>query len=311
MVMKHHRMPNLYLSGVEKAGTSFLYDLIAQHSQIFAPKVKEPRVFLEGIWNDKGDMSWGEYEELYRAVEGERYILDGSPLYFYYEEAMRRISEEANGEATMIVVLRDPISRAYSHYQMMLTLGSVPRLSFSELFSRSTNEDHEEFESTAPYRHLFSRSLYHKSLEAAYSIFSQEQVLCLVFEELKQDWVTGCRQIFEFLGLENESVDLNSSRRNTGYGVKGSVGRSLVSMALKCGRPLKQIIPVGVYDRMKTSVMRSGELLSKLEPTPELDDWELLEEMKSYYADDVDNLAEILGGRPAWLLQEEVTMNGL
>lgn len=303
--MNTHQMPNLFLAGVEKAGTSFLYDLLAQHSQIFAPSVKEPRIFLEGIWNDKGDMSWGEYRELFREAEGEQYLLDGSPLYFYYEEAMRRIYEETDGEGKMIVVLRDPIGRAYSHYQMMLTLGSVPRMSFSDLFARSTNESHPDFESTAPFRHLFSRSLYHDSLAAAYSIFSREQVLCLVFEELKSDWVKGCDQIFEFLGLDAELVDLDSSRRNTGYGVKGNVGRSLVSMALKCGRPLKQMIPVGVYDRMKTGVMRSGELLSKLETTPELDDWERLEEIKGYYAEDVAKLSEAMSVSLDWLQQEK------
>ncbi len=297
------KIPNLFISGVEKAGTSFLYDLLAQHSDIFAPSIKEPRAFLEGIWNDQEDMEWSEYTSLFKDANEETYLLDGSPLYFYYEKAMQRISRETDGKAKMVVVFRDPIDRAYSHYQMMLTLGSVPRQSFSELFTYCTDRGHSKHESTSPYRHLFTRSLYHNSLKAAYSIFSEEQVLCLVFEELKQDWSKGCERIFDFLDLDAQLVDLSRSRRNTGYGVKGVVGRSLVSIALKCGRPLKQMVPVDMYDRMKNGVMRSGELLSKFEPTPEHDDWSRLEEIKEFYAGDVEKLSSLLGSRPAWLLQ--------
>lgn len=301
--MRAHSIPNLYIAGVEKAGTSFLYDLLAQHPQIFAPDEKEPRSFLEGVSNDRVKVDWSEYLDLFHEQDEFRYRIDGSPFYFYYDEAMRRISAETDGNAKILVVLRDPIGRAYSHYQMMFSNGGVPRLSFSELFSRSTDKSHSFYETAESYRHVFTRSLYHKRLETAYKTFSKEQVLCLVFEDLKTDWNKGCDRIFDFLELEKCAVDLSLSRRNAGYGVKGFFGRSLVSWAQSCGRSWKPVIPINMYDRMKNGVMRSGELLSKIEPTPELGDWDRLDEMKSYYADDVEKLSAVLGMRPNWLEQ--------
>src|SRR6185312_3684389 len=122
------RLPNLLIVGAAKAGTTSLHALINRHPAAFMSELKEPRFFAyEGerpeafggpdahILISSIVKTRSEYERLFAGVTDERVVGESSPAYLYSPVAATRIRETIP-DAKIIVVLRDPAERAYSHW---------------------------------------------------------------------------------------------------------------------------------------------------------------------------------------------------
>lgn len=130
------RWPDLFIVGAAKSGTSSLAAYLAQHPQIGMSKRKEPNYFAFNGVNlrkmcgpDSGNVLYKnlyfdsvttqvEYLELFRDVSDRPVLAEASVRYLYSSTAASRIYEVAP-QARIVILLRDPIARAWSHYSMM------------------------------------------------------------------------------------------------------------------------------------------------------------------------------------------------
>ena len=121
------KLPNFLLVGAAKCGTSSLHNYLNQHSDIFMPtynkegmKVKEPRFLIKDLVQNrlpKGVWNWDEYQALFDDVDSEKAIGESTVLYLYfYETAINNIKKYLGDDVKIIIMLRNPVDRAYSAY---------------------------------------------------------------------------------------------------------------------------------------------------------------------------------------------------
>ncbi|HHP7231872.1 MAG TPA: sulfotransferase, partial [Xenococcaceae cyanobacterium] len=122
------KLPTFLIVGVQKAGTTSIYNYLQEHPQVYMSPVKETN-FLERDWEktlaENSQLknriaTFEDYCQLFTAVKDEIAIGEASPNYiFHYESSASRI-QKYTPDAQLIVVLRNPTERAYSDYLMHL-----------------------------------------------------------------------------------------------------------------------------------------------------------------------------------------------
>lgn len=197
--------PDFLIIGTQKGGTTSLYHHLTHHPNIKAAAVKEVHYFDEQFgrgfdWYKRhfpSNLSAG-------SITGE-----ASPYYLFHPQTPRRV-HELLPNIKLIVLLRNPVYRAYSHYRMMVRRG-LEQLSFPEALQAEHDRVNDEYERMARdssylspdcshYSYL-KRGLYAEQLEGWYQYFPKEQFLILNSEKLFQNPVEGCRKIYTFLNI--------------------------------------------------------------------------------------------------------------
>lgn len=202
-------MPGFLIIGVQKGGSSALFYYLGQHPQVKLALSKEPHYF--DMHYDYG-LEW--YKSEFPAQQRGIITGEASPYYVFHPLARQRICETLP-EAKLILLLRDPVSRAYSHYQHMVRRGAEP-LPFEEAIEAEPERLKGEVEKMIAqptyfsfshiYHSYLSRGMYADQIEAWWELFPREQMLILSSEEFfaKPDAVFG--RVLEFLGLPQRSL---------------------------------------------------------------------------------------------------------
>ena len=123
------KLPDFLIVGVMKGGTTSLFRYLVRHPQVLPPFRKEIKYFDCNYINGQ---NWyqAHFPLKKKFVGGSKLTGEATPYYIFHPQAPMRIAE-ALPEAKIIILLRNPIDRAYSHYQHMVRVGREP-LSFEE-----------------------------------------------------------------------------------------------------------------------------------------------------------------------------------
>lgn len=148
---------NFLIVGIQKGGTTSLWSYFRAHPDVFMPETKEVNFFRSSADNWEWGVEW--YEQLFEGHDGERAVVEASPRYMYYENVPARI-RQVNEDMRLVVVLQNPVDRAYSHYWHTVRNGEDD-LPFEEAIERETERvQRSEFAGRA-YSYV-SRGFYHE-----------------------------------------------------------------------------------------------------------------------------------------------------
>ena len=176
------------ICGAQKAGTTALASQLREHPDLFIPKVKELHFFDDEKQNWKHP-SYNSYHEAFRDAKLHQLWGEATPIYMYWEPAAKRIWQY-NPETKIIVVLRNPINRAYSHWNMEINRGAE-NLGFVEALKQEAGRCRQSL----PEQHrVFSyqdRGLYSSQLRRLWRFFGRDAVLVLKHDDLKNN-LQGC-----------------------------------------------------------------------------------------------------------------------
>ena len=202
-------LPDFLILGAQKAGTTALYAYLRWHSDITGPSFKEVSFF---------DRHYAKGERWYRAhlpIKRRALVGEASPSYLFHPLAPERVKRTIPA-ARLIALLRDPVERAFSHYQHEVALGRES-LSFEDAIDREDERMEGEVErmlrdpayfSYAWWNYTYlSRGLYADQLERWYAVFPREQLLVLLTDELAADTPSTYRRVLDFLGAGLHDLD--------------------------------------------------------------------------------------------------------
>ncbi|MEQ8239653.1 MAG: sulfotransferase [Cyclobacteriaceae bacterium] len=203
-------IPDIVVAGAPKCGTSAMIALLLNHPQVSEMSMKEPNFFstTEGVVNSKlgkyGPNFSGKYHKgltWYRKVfkDNSKVCIDGSTLYFINQESPELIKKHSP-DAKIIIMLRDPAERIFSHYLQDHKLG----FEFPD-FDDFIRKDHPKF--------LFYKEIsrYQKNIKRFEQIFKQDQILIVTLESFKTNPSIVMDKILVFTGLDN-SISFNFSK---------------------------------------------------------------------------------------------------
>jgi hypothetical protein len=186
-------LPNFLIIGSQKAGTTSLYRVLKQHPEIFMPERKELNFFFHDSEYAKGENYYRSYYS--PTSDSAKAVGEASPGYICHPQAPERI-HKLLPDVKLILTVREPIERAYSQYW-------DNRRSLSEYHSFSQVIDLALEDTYHPGRlGYFSRGTYIQYIRRYLALFPAENLLVLLFKDLKADPNVFYRRCFEFLGVD-------------------------------------------------------------------------------------------------------------
>lgn len=198
-------LPNFLCVGASKSGTTSLHYILSQHPDIFLPEKKEIHFFDDNNNFQKG-ISW--YQQQFEKAGPEKLIGDISPDYMFYDYALARAADILGTDVKLILMLRNPIERAYSEYLYNVRRGFFEG-SFEEAIQEEKKYDVLNFENRI-FIQLY-RSMYSVHISNLQKSFPNlNNIKYIIFEEdfLKNRQRT-IDELFCFLSVNNVPVDLD------------------------------------------------------------------------------------------------------
>lgn len=231
-------LPNFLLVGAMKSGTTQLARNLSAHPECFIPRQKGTHFFDREF--DKG-LAW--YRAQFTAATTEVAIGEASPAYMYLGEAVERIGEQLP-EARLLAILRNPVTRAYSHYWHERARGRE-KLSFEEAIAA---ED-QRLEAATPVERArvayIDRGRYLKQLLNICEYFPRDRLHVLLLDDLNASPVDSFHKVCRFLGID-DSTPLSRPTRDAGSFVE------FRSMAIRDLTLRSHGFPRRVLDRLNT-----------------------------------------------------------
>ena len=204
-LMGSPRLPDFFIAGAAKAGTTSLWRYLIQHPSIFMPEdavYKEPGFFsCLRPFNDRE-----AYLRLFEdAAPGQR-VGEASGAYLTSPDSAQRIQADIP-DAQVIIMLRNPADRAFSLYQWMTQNGYEHAPTFDEaLLLEEERMRSASFKRSNPeyyYNYLYYHSgLYSRQIDRYLSAFGEDQVEVLIFEEFIDAPEKHTQKVYQFLRVD-------------------------------------------------------------------------------------------------------------
>ncbi len=268
--MRNNTWPDLFIVGAAKTGTSSLYQYLIQHPDVARAVIKEPHFFATDIDTTKFSKEFSyhkvhdmdaaiqrgkiihssfirnekDYLKLYAQANGKLKI-DSSVSNLYSKEAARNIYIK-NPDAKIIIIIRQPVERAFSHFVMDLRSGYPLSRSFKEAVRN-------DFENTAKgwgISHLYVElSLYAEAILRYMDVFPQEQIQIIVYDDYRKNAKAILEQVCAFTSLSSFAFNTEKSHNTA------ALPRNFLTRWMNKNKDLKrsisQIIPEHLRYRLR------------------------------------------------------------
>lgn len=264
-------LPDFIGIGVARGGTTWLHTLLSGHPDVYMPERRKEIRFFDR--NHEQGTGW--YEGFFPQSEAARYTAIGeiSPQYLYCEACPDRISALLP-DVKLLVILRHPVDRAYSHFGFV-----VQRRNYRGTF--------EEFLTERPT--MLEKGFYTRYLDRYLARFKRERMLVLVFERAVADGDSTRRALSSFLGVPLDRFPSSVGRVNA-----STVPRfgSLSNVAVMTGRRLRGTRLEPIVDLGARLGVRGAVNKGKALPRPDAD---LRSHLSERYHEEFDELEHRYG----------------
>jgi len=185
MRTENDSLPNFLVIGAQRCATSWIYQSLKGHPDIFLPFIKEinffDRYYSEGL-------DW--YKRYFELYKNEKAIGEVTPSYLYNKEAPERIAKILPG-VRLVACLRNPIERAFSQYRKQQKAGEV------------SSEFDKALEEIPVY---INKGFYYTQIMRYMDSFSRDRLLILIYEDIEKDTVKFIQAIFNFLDVDTKHI---------------------------------------------------------------------------------------------------------
>lgn len=262
--------------GAQKSGTSWAYTCLYEHPQICIP-VKEIHFFSRPRYAEGKEWYEAHFKKCHEgALRGE-----WSTSYLYSKETPERI-HTWYPNVKLLAILRNPIDRGYSQYRNTIRSGEIPKTTtFDEYASREKS--------------VWEQGRYAEQIERFLQYFPREQILILIYEDIKKNPIAFMRRIHEFLGIEPDFVS------NMIYEEVNVARTPKVILIDRVIHHVSEFLRKHGFDRFVHMVRRTG-ILNVVRHVNTAEGKKSIEKKsfdadacKAYFADDVAKLSKIIG----------------
>ncbi len=288
-------LPNFFILGAPKCGTTSLAGWLSEHPQIFMSPQKEPHFFNDDM-QFRNVARWEAYLRLFREVRPHhRAVGEASVFYLYSETAVPNIETRIGSHVRYIVMVRDPVDMVYALHEQFLFSGDEDVEDFQQAWNLSP--ERRAFRKVPPlcreprlldYQWM---GLLGHHLERLFQKVPRERVHVIVLDDLRDRPREVYLQVLRFLrvpddGRQTFPVLNRAKERRWPWLERGllPVRRTVYRVKMKLG-----------LEHRGTGILRWLDAVNRKErPRPPLSD-DLRRELMAFYREDVERLSELLG----------------
>lgn len=291
--------PNFLLVGAGKSATRSLYNYMIQHPDVFMPKMKEPQFFVAHEvagriqkWLDNEQ----EYFRLFDGAEGKKAIGEASVMYlFFYEEAIRNIRKYLGTEVKIMMILRNPVERAYSAYNFVHLNNPEEKFSFEEALRQEEERWNNRGSLFMQYKRM---GLYADAVQAYKQNFPN--IYIMWYDEFRSEPEKVLKGVFTFLGV-NPDVPIDYTRVWNKGGKRWK--NPMLRWLFMSDNPLKRIYKMFFPKRqgVRTNEFFTQKFMEKAEPMNP----DTRRVLTDFFRDDIIRLQAVTGkDLSSWLNKE-------
>jgi hypothetical protein len=288
--MEKHNKPNFLVVGAAKSGTTSLFHYLKQHADVYMPEVKECRFFSQlpknfnglgaEFFPNSGITDAKEYFGLFEGSEDQVCGDISNDYLYYHEESIKNIKKYLDDDVKILIILRNPIDRAYSNY-MHAVRDDWENLTFEESIIQETFRIKENW--GWPY-HYIKAGFYFNQVNAYFKNFKNVKVF--LYDDFQEEKLL-MKNIFNFLELDTINYNEGVKEYNASGYPKNKFIHKVVNNDFRIKRLLrpiaKKILPKNILDNIKSK---------NLEKIP------LKKETRCYlekiYLKDISNLSHLI-----------------
>jgi sulfotransferase family protein len=251
------RWPNLFLVGAAKAGTTSLYSELAGHPAIYMSPMKEPHFFSEiepaarwkAFFPRVSDED--EYLALFEGATNEEVLGEASTSYLWDRHAAERIKRVVP-EASILIMLRDPVDRAYSNYWNDVREG-LERRSFLDALLEEQRSGPGGWGVSS----LYIDCGRYADQVARYLDRFGSRVHVLFFEDFVRDQASTIEDILSFLGVRRANTGAAPRRRNPASRPRNRLSGALLASG-RVRRVVRATVPRSLRNRLREALLKEA-----------------------------------------------------
>jgi hypothetical protein len=287
-------LPNFFILGAARSGTTSLYHYLRQHPDVYMSPHKEPNFYFLQSEADRlrgnGTKAWlrtcvttrKEYLALFDGVTTEKAIGEASVGYLSREVAPPAIHRDAP-DARLFASLRHPVERAYAAYMGTRLAGREEASSFREALDLEASRLEQNW-SFGGYKRY---GLYHQQLSRYYSLFDREQIHVHLFDDFKADPTAVVMDILSTLEVDTSFVPDTSVRHNATGTIRNPLAHFIWTRSRPIRTGLRKHLPPVLRDWAFPFFTKSG--LDK-PAMPEA----IRAELGEFYREDIEKLQDLI-----------------
>ena len=297
-------LPNFFIIGAAKSGTTSLYHYLKQHPEIYMSPLKEPRflAFVDEKPNfagpgDQRHVNYtsvtdiDSYRALFSKVKNEKAIGEASVIYLYYYRTVPEQIVRYAPEARLIAMLRHPAESAFSSFLHLARDGHETTHDFARALEL---EDRRVADNWTPMWHYTRRGFYYEQLKRYYDVFGRERLAVFLYEDFKARPLDVLRDIYRFLGVDEDfTPDIRTNYNTSGLPKNQALHRMLTKPSpLKLA--LKPLLPQPAM-RFARRIINNNLVRPQLAP-------DVRQRLIELYREDILNLQDLINrDLSAWL----------
>jgi len=249
---------DFFIVGAPKAGTTSLYYYLNEHIDIEMSSQKEPDFFSDQSLQKK-KLYYGKNRidtlAKYHSLFHQKNVIlrgDASVSYLFYDDVPSKI-KEYNSDAKIIIMLRNPIDRAFSHYLMDYALGLLSDSFDSIIHKKSRHKNADLF-----YQQYINVGEYASQVKRYLDIFNRQNIFFIDYEEFKNNTSDIVNSVFGFLGLDNDFEPDLTKKHNVYRAPKNMLIRHVYSYVF-LRKILVKILPKKMIDILSNFVFQNSK----------------------------------------------------
>ena len=251
---------DFFIVGAPKSGTTSLYHYLDQHHDISMSIVKEPNYFSaeelkrqELYYKAKIISEIDEYNNLFERKKNNQLLGEASVSYLFYSDVASKI-KLYNPDAKIIILLRNPVERAYSHYNMDRRLGYVKE-DLTKIINDSSVKNHSLY-----YQQYIQLGQYYTQVKNYIDVFGRDNVCVMLYDHLKENNKKLTDKVISFLKLkEYDGIDYDipyNSSKNSDFKIVNFL-YTLSSLR----RLVLMIFPASLLDYLESKFFKNEKLV--------------------------------------------------
>lgn len=280
----------LMIVGSQKSGTSSLLRYLAQHPDIFTHPQPEMTYFLQDHEYNRGYDS--AYTKYFSKCPDDKYIIAKNVMVMCSTEKMQRIYEH-NPEINLVVLLREPVSRAYSAYWWARRRGWENIKTFEDALDAEETRHKDDWFKWRQCLYKFNSTYYHH-IDNLFSMFGKEQVHCFLTDELTNGAKPICQHIFTIMGVNSKFEPTVGKKFNQAAMPRSDKFGFLFTQFLASRNPIRRAIRKLVPDAAAYKLRKTILDLNEKPFTPPKINQETKVELGTYFTPYNEKLSELI-----------------